>query len=123
MQLLSRCPSKPHTNRWRRRNTRAQFLRDVVGDDDGAEDFDDISVEDYAQKKNIQLVNAGESSLMASGNGRTKDELLDEVDELTQENQDFEDQLDAIADIVSLPADEDDDDGDDDDDAGTYDLD
>jgi hypothetical protein len=98
----------------------AQFLRDVVGDDNRAEDFDDMSLEDYAQKKTIQIVNAGRSSLMVSGNGRTKDELLDEIDELTQEHQHLQDQLDAIADVVSPPADEDDDDGDDGDDAGTY---
>jgi hypothetical protein len=100
-----------------------QFLRDVVGDDDRADDFDDMSVSAYAEKKNIQIVNVGRSSIMASGNGRTKDELLDEIDELTQENQDLQDQLDAIADIVSPPADEDDDDGEDDDDAGAYDSD
>jgi hypothetical protein len=35
---------------------------------------------------------------------RTKQELLDEIDELTQENADLQDQLDAVADIVAPPA-------------------
>jgi len=48
------------------------------------------------------------------GNGRTKQDLLDEIDALQQENQDLQDQLDAIADIVSPPEEEDDDVDDDD---------
>jgi hypothetical protein len=35
------------------------------------------------------------------GNGRSKQDLLDEIDDLQQQNQDLQDQLDAIADIVS----------------------
>ena len=37
---------------------------------------------------------------MANG-GQTKQDLLDQIDELQQENQDLQDQLDAISDIVS----------------------
>jgi hypothetical protein len=75
--------------------------------------FEDMSVEEYAEKKHIEIVNPGRSSLMANGNGRSKQDLLDEVDALTQENQDLSDQLDAINDIVN-PPDEGDDDCDDD---------
>jgi len=62
----------------------SQFLRDVVGDDDKAADFDYMSVEDYAEKKHIQIVNTGRSSLMTNKNGRTKQDLLDQVDALTE---------------------------------------
>jgi hypothetical protein len=51
---------------------------------------------------------------MANGNGRTKQDLLDEISDLQAENQDLQDQLDAIVDIVA-PPDEEDDDVDDDD--------
>jgi hypothetical protein len=62
----------------------SQFLRDVVWDDDKAADFDYMSVEDYAEKKHIQIVNTGRSSLMTNKNGRTKQDLLDQVDALTE---------------------------------------
>ena len=89
-----------------------QFLSEVVGDDDKADDFDDMSVEEYADKKHIQIVNPRSNSVMANGNGRTKQDLLDEIDDLTQKNQDLQDQLDAITDILN-PPDEGDDDSDD----------
>jgi hypothetical protein len=46
------------------------------------------------------------------GNGRTKQDLLDESDDLRAENQELQDQLDAMADIVSPPEEEDEDDDD-----------
>ena len=91
-----------------------QFLRDVVGDDDKADEFDDMDLDEYAEHKNIQIVNRGEKANMANGNSdpRTKQELLDEIDDLQS-------QLDAISDIVNPPNE-----GDDDDDDGTeYDYD
>jgi hypothetical protein len=50
------------------------------------------------------------------GNGRTKQDLLDEIEDLRADNQDLQDQLDAIAHIVSPPEEEEegDDDGGDD---------
>jgi hypothetical protein len=53
------------------------------------------------------------------GNGRTKQDLLDEIADLQAENQDLQDQLDAIADIVSPPEEEEEEEeeNDDDDDA------
>ncbi|MBZ5513642.1 MAG: hypothetical protein LAN62_02125 [Acidobacteriia bacterium] len=35
----------------------AGFSRQVIGDEDKAQEFEDMSVEDYAQKKKVQLVN------------------------------------------------------------------
>jgi hypothetical protein len=91
-----------------------RFLSDVVGDADKADDFDNMTVEQYADKKHIQIVNPRSNSVMANGNGRTKQDLLNEIDDLTQENQDLQDQLDAVADIVSPPEEDEDDDGGDD---------
>jgi hypothetical protein len=81
-----------------------QFLRDVVGDDDKADEFDDMDVDEYAEHKKIQIVNQGVKT-MANGNSdpRTKQELLDEIDDLQT-------QLDAIADILNPPDDDQDDD-------------
>ena len=88
-----------------------QFLRDVVHDDDKADDYEAMDLFDYADHKGITIANQGEMK-MPSGNGdpRTKTELLDTIDELTQDNQDLQAALDAISDIVSP------DDGDDNDD-------
>ena len=53
-------------------------------------------------------------SIQALGDTRTKQDLLDEIDDLQQENEDLRSQLAAVADIVA-PPDEEDDDVDDDD--------
>jgi hypothetical protein len=79
-----------------------QFLRDVVGDDDKADEFEDMDLDEYAERKRVQIVNKGERSRkMANGNGRTKQDLLDEIDELQQENEALQEQLNAISDIVA----------------------
>jgi hypothetical protein len=91
-----------------------QFLRDVVRDDDKADEFDDMDVEAYAERKHIQIINPRRSTGMPNGDPRSKSELLDEIDQLQQENQDLQDQLDAISDIISSQEEEDDDDSDDD---------
>jgi hypothetical protein len=49
---------------------------------------------------------------MANGNSRTKQNLLDEIDDLRQENQDLQDQLDAVDEIVAPPKEEDEKDND-----------
>jgi hypothetical protein len=59
----------------------SQFVRDVVGDDDSADDFDDMSIEDYADHKHIQITNPKGGTSMANGNSdpRTKADLLEEM--------------------------------------------
>ena len=80
-----------------RKDKGVQFLRDVVGDDDAADNLDDEDLDSYIERKHIQIVNKG-ASKMANGNAdpRTKSELLDEI---------------------VAPPDEGDDEGDDDDDS------
>jgi hypothetical protein len=89
-------------------------LRDVKDDPERASEVEDEDLEDYAERRKIQLINSRRNELMPAGNGRTKDDLLDEIDELKQENQDLQDQLDAIADIVSPPEEDEDEDEEDD---------
>jgi hypothetical protein len=90
-----------------------RFVRDVLDDPDRAEEIEDESLEDYAARKRITITNSGRrNGTMANGNGRTKEDLVDEIDDLTQQVQDLQDQLDAVADIVAPEDDENDNDGD-----------
>src|SRR5262249_55650408 len=90
-----------------------RFVRDVLGDDDRADEISSESVESYADRKKLNIVdNRGRLTLMA--NGQTKQDLLDQIADLQDENDALQDQLDAINDIVS---------GVDDDDSNADDLD
>src|SRR5215475_9922562 len=100
-----------------RKDAAIRFAQNVLNDEDKAQDIEDESLEDYADRRHIELTNLGRRNNMANGgNGRTKQDLLDEIDDLKAENQDLQDQLDAIADIVSPPEEEDEEDDADDDD-------
>jgi hypothetical protein len=90
-----------------------QFLRDVVSDDDRADEIEDEDLDSYAERKHIQIINPRRNTTMANGNGRTKQDLVGEIADLRDENQALQDQLDAISDILAGPEDEDDDDQDD----------
>ena len=101
-----------------RKDKAVRFLEDVLDDPERAAEVEAEDVESYADRRKMQLTNLGRTRRMANGgNGRTNEDLLDELDALQRENQDLRDQLDAIADIVSGPEDDDgdyDDGGDDD---------
>ena len=89
-------------------------MRDFLGDSDRADEIQDEDLESYAERRKIQLINFGRrNEAMANADGRTKKDLLDEIDDLRQENQDLQDQLDAVADIVAPPEEEDEGDNDD----------
>ena len=87
-----------------RKEQAVRFTENVLGDPDRAAEIADESLEDYAERRKITLTNpCGRSKgIMA-----TKQELLDQIADLEEENQQLQDQLDAVADIVS-PSDEDD---------------
>ena len=90
-----------------------RFVDNALGDSDWASDIEDEDLEDWAARKKIELINSRRNVAMANGNGgngRTKQDLLDEIDDLQQENQDLQDQLDEVADIVAPPEEEADDD-------------
>jgi hypothetical protein len=97
-----------------RKDKAVRFVRDVLDDPDRADEIEDEDLEDYADGRHIELINPRRTESMANGgNGRTKQDLLDEIADLQAENQDLQDQLDAIADIVSPPEEEDEEDDDD----------
>jgi hypothetical protein len=95
-----------------RKDKAIRFLEDVLNDPERAAEVENENLESYADRRNIEIVNSGRTKSMANGgNGRSKQDLLDEIQNLRAENQDLQDALDAVADIVLPP-----DDGDDDDD-------
>ena len=105
-----------------RKEQAVRFTRDVLGDPDRADEIADESLDDYAERRKIQITNPfiRRSAIMARG--KTKAELEAEIADLQEENQELQDQLDAVADIVSPDdgedADEDDDETGDDDQDG-----
>jgi hypothetical protein len=100
-----------------RKEKAVRFVRDVLGDSDRADEIAEESLEDYAQRRKIQITNPSKRRNAIMATTKSKDELEAENADLRDENEDLKDQLDAIADIVA-PEDEGDDDdaGDDDDD-------
>jgi hypothetical protein len=64
-----------------------RFARDVLQDDDKADDLDSESLESYAQRKGIQITDNPERRRRAVANGSsslTKSDLADIVDQVTQ---------------------------------------
>jgi hypothetical protein len=94
-----------------RKEQAVRFTENVLQDPERADEIADVSLEDYAERRKIQLTNTGRrrSNCMPS-----KQELLDQIADLQDENQSLSDQLDAISDIVSPDDGSDDDTGDDD---------
>lgn len=83
-----------------------RFTRDVLGDDDRADEIESESVENYAERKGIRVVNPEGGGKMA---GQTRRELLERVEQLEDENAELQSQLDEITDIVSPGEDEEED--------------
>ena len=94
-----------------RKEKAARFVRDVLEDSERADEIEDESLEHYAERRKIHMVNPGRTPIMA-----TKEDLKDRIRELEEENDDLQDQLDKIADIAAPIEDNDDDHGDEDDD-------
>ena len=96
-----------------RKEQAVRFTRDVLGEPDRAEEIEDESLDDYAERRKIQITNPSIRRTAIMAQGKTKAELESEIADLQEENQELQDQLDAVADIVS-PDDGDEDDDDDD---------
>jgi hypothetical protein len=95
----------------RRKTQAVRFTRDVLGDPERADEIEAQSLEDYAERRKVKLLNSfRRNGTMARG--RTKADLEVQIADRQDGNQDLQDQLDTIADIVA-PADEDDDEYDD----------
>jgi hypothetical protein len=104
-----------------RKDRAVRFLRDVLNDENRADEVESEDLQSYADRRHFQIINPRSTYNMANGgnggNGRTKADLLQQIDELEQENRDLQDALDSIADIAAPPEEgdeeeEDDDDGD-----------
>ena len=78
-----------------------RFTRDVLDDPDRADEIEDESLEDYAEGRGITITNPNRGRNAIMPPGRSKAELEAEIADLEEENQELQDQLDAIADIVS----------------------
>ena len=87
-----------------RKERAVRFVRDVLGDDDKADDIEDESLEDYAEHRHIKIANPKGVTRMAAP---TRQQLLDRVEELETENEDLQSRLDEIADIIGDDEDED----------------
>lgn len=101
-----------------KRRKAEQFLRDVVGDDDRADEFGAMSTETYAARKGLRIINpARRTTTMAY----TKAQLEERIRDLEEENETLAEQIDEAAKIFGFVDDEDEDDDsedDDDDDEG-----
>lgn len=86
-----------------RKEKAVQFVRDVLGDPERADEIDDESLESYAERRKIKMVSNPHGGHMA-----TKEELNERIQELEQENDALQDQLDNIADIAAPIEDEED---------------
>jgi hypothetical protein len=80
-----------------------RFTRDVLGDEDRANEIEGESLEDYAQRKAIRLTNPKGVRKMAAP---TRRELLERIDQLEEENETLQGQIDEIGDIVAPPEEE-----------------
>jgi hypothetical protein len=84
-----------------RKEKAVRFARDVLDDPDRAEEIADESLDDYADRRKIQITNPTIRRIAIMPRGKTKAELEAEIADLQEENQELQDQLDAVADIVS----------------------
>jgi hypothetical protein len=102
-----------------RKAAAVRFATNVLDDPDKADDIESEDLDDWIARKRITLIEnpSKRSNRKKMPNGsQTKQDLLDQIDDLTQQNQDLQDALDAVADIVSGDDGDDDDNGGDDDD-------
>jgi hypothetical protein len=63
-----------------RKKLQAAEFMDRIGDPDRADDFDDMSVEEYAGHRGFRLTNPQRSTTMATSTGPTKADLQDQID-------------------------------------------
>jgi len=94
-----------------RKEKAVRFVRDVLDDPERADEIEDESVEDYAERRKFEIANPRRRvSTMAS-----KAELQDRIEELESENEELQSRLDEVLDIVAPPDDADESDGEDED--------
>ena len=75
-----------------------RFTRDVLGDEGRAEEIQDESLEDFAARRHIQIVNPKGARKMPV---QTRRELIERIKELEDENETLQDRLQEISDLAS----------------------
>ena len=80
-----------------RKAAAVRFTRDVLDDPDRADEIEDESLENYAERRRIKLQNPKGVAHMAI---RSRKDLLERIEELETENEDLQSRLDEISDIV-----------------------
>ena len=102
-----------------RKNKAVRFTRDVASDPDRADEIEDESLDDYAQRRRIQLMNAGRRSHMAKKSVEDYraevSDLKQQIRDLEDENQTLNDKLDNMAEALEPEEEDEDEAGDDDD--------
>src|SRR5215831_6049541 len=94
-----------------RKEKAVRFTRDVLDDPDQADEIEDESLEDYAERKGFQIANPNRRRTAIMPTNKSRADLEAEISDLQEENQELQDQLDDIADIVSPDEEEEDDTG------------
>jgi len=103
-----------------RKEKAVRFVRDVLGDPDRAAEIEDESLEDYAERRRIQLMNPHGGAmpkvqLVNPHNPRNpregadlpnRLELTRRIRQLEQENDELQDRLDQVADLAEAPKDD-----------------
>lgn len=122
----------------RKKEQAVGFLR-RIGEPDRAQDFEEMSVDDYAAHRGFELSNPRRKrrNFMANGNGTTKQDLQSQIDDLQSQQDEIgdilsdayqpestrEDMAAAIGEALDILNGEDSDDSDDSDDGDDDDLD
>lgn len=75
-----------------------RFTRDVLGDSDRADEVEDELLEEYADRRHIQIVNPKGARKMAIP---TRRELIEKIKNLEEENESLQDRLEEISDLAS----------------------
>ena len=89
------------------RQKAVRFLRDVVGDDDKAEEFNEMTPEEYAEHKGVEIAANPKRRRMPTSSRPTRAELEERIEDLEQENAELNDKLDSIVDIAGSSDEED----------------
>jgi len=74
-----------------------RFTRDVLDDDERADEIEDQSLKEYAERRHIQIANPKGARKMAVP---TRRELVERIQELEEENENLQERLGEIADLA-----------------------
>ena len=97
----------------RMKSKAARFVLDVLDDPDRAEAFQEMSPEEYAAHKHIQIQNSKQCGRKGRAMARpTRDELEARIDDLEDQNQMLNEKLDSICEIAAAEDENDQEEGD-----------